>query len=93
MTKTDYPSGPTTKAKVNSREYDAELLGENKLGSVHLHGPYGNNNSKIKIACLIGMHPYESKSHRAFFETIQSKEIIKLQILHIQHQRNKGRYK
>ncbi|AWX31734.1 adhesin [Methanosphaera sp. BMS] len=74
MTKTDYPSGPTTKAKVNSREYNAELLGENKLGSVHIHGPYGNNNSKIKIACLIGMHPYESKSHRAFFETIHSKD-------------------
>lgn len=74
MIKTDYPTGPTTKAKVNSNEYDAKLLGENKLGSVHIHGPYGNIDSKIRIAFLIGMHPYESKSHRALFETIQSKD-------------------
>jgi len=43
------------------------------LGSVHLHGPYGNRESKIKIAYNIGMHPLESKSHRALFETILSK--------------------
>ncbi len=43
------------------------------MGSVHLHGPYGNRESKIKIAYNIGMHPLESKSHRALFETILSK--------------------
>ncbi|WP_292475302.1 adhesin [Methanosphaera sp.] len=43
------------------------------MGSVHLHGPYGNRESKIKIAYNIGMHPLESKSHRALFETIFSK--------------------
>lgn len=48
-------------------------MGENNLGSVHLHGPYGNRESKIKIAYNIGMHPLESKSHRALFETILSK--------------------
>lgn len=43
------------------------------MGSVHLHGPYGNRESKIKIAYNIGMHQLESKSHRALFETILSK--------------------
>lgn len=43
------------------------------MGSVHLHGPFGNRESKIKIAYNIGMHPLESKSHRALFETILSK--------------------
>jgi hypothetical protein len=70
MTDDHYPDTPTTLAKVNSKEYDAILLGENELGSVHIHGPYGNDKSNIKIAYLIGMHPYESKSHRALFESI-----------------------
>lgn len=43
------------------------------MGSVHLHGPYGNLNSNVKIAFNIGMHPLESKSHRALFETVISK--------------------
>lgn len=66
-----YPQGPTDKAKINSKLYDGRLLGENKLGNVHIHGPYGNSNSDIKIAYLIGMHPYESKSHRALFEAVR----------------------
>jgi hypothetical protein len=48
-------------------------LGENNLGTVHLHGPYGNMESKVKIAYNIGMHPLESKSHRALFDTLISK--------------------
>lgn len=48
-------------------------MGENTLGSVYLHGPYGNLESDVKIAYNIGMHPLESKSHRALFETIISK--------------------
>lgn len=48
-------------------------MGKNNLGSVHLHGPYGNLNSNVKIAFNIGMHPLESKSHRALFETVISK--------------------
>ena len=40
---------------------------------MHLHGPFGDENSDIKIAYLIGMHPLESKSHRALFEKLISK--------------------
>ena len=67
MIKKDYPQEPTDEAKVNSSLYDAELIGENDLGTVHLHGPFGNTDSNIKIAYLIGMHPMESKAHRGLF--------------------------
>ena len=66
----NYPDGPTDAAQVDSTEYDAKLLGENELGSVHIHGPFGDANSDVKIAYLIGMHPLESKSHRALFEKL-----------------------
>jgi hypothetical protein len=70
----NYPDGPTDKAQVDSTEYDALLLGENDLGSVHLHGPFGDIDSDVKVAYLIGMHPLESKSHRALFERLISKD-------------------
>lgn len=66
----NYPDGPTDAAQVDSTEYDSKLLGENELGSVHIHGPFGDANSDVKIAYLIGMHPLESKSHRALFEKL-----------------------
>lgn len=70
----NYPSEPTDIAQVDSTEFDAELLGENDLGTVHIHGPLGNVDSNVKIAYLIGMHPLESKSHRALFEKLTSKD-------------------
>lgn len=66
----EYSSNPTVEAQVNSNDYESELLGENDLGTVHIHGPFGNINSNIKIAYVIGMHPLESKSHRALFEAL-----------------------
>ena len=70
----NYPDGPTETAQVDSAEYDSILIGENDLGSVHLHGPFGNAESEIKIAYLIGMHPLESKSHRALFDKLTSQK-------------------
>ncbi len=64
----NYPPEPTHEAQIDSNEYDSVLIGENELGTVHLHGPFGE--SDIKIAYLIGMHPMESKAHRGLFETI-----------------------
>ena len=69
----NYPKEPTSQAHVDSTEYECELLGRNDLGSVHLHGPFGDKDSKVKIAYVIGMHPLESKSHRALFEKLTSK--------------------
>ena len=70
MFRKDYPQEPTDVAKVDSSMYDAELIGENDLGTVHVHGPYGNSESNGEIAYLIGMHPMESKAHRGLFDTI-----------------------
>lgn len=72
-----YPDEPTVEARIDSGEYDALLLGENELGSVHLHGPFGNEASDVKIAYLVGMHPLESKSHRALFDKLTAKDDLK----------------
>jgi len=70
----NYPEGPTEVAQVDSTQYDVKLLGENELGSVHIHGPFGDVGSDVKIAFVIGMHPLESKSHRALFEKLTNKD-------------------
>lgn len=73
----NYPDGPTSEAQVDSTEYDSRLIGENELGSVHIHGPFGDESSNVKIAYVIGMHPLESKSHRALFEKLTSRNDLK----------------
>lgn len=42
-----------------------------EYGAVLKDGPYGNISSPVKIAYIIGVHPLESKSHRAILETVQ----------------------
>ena len=73
----NYPEGPTYEAGVDSSQFEAELIGENDLGSVHIHGPFGDASSNVKIAYVIGMHPLESKSHRALFDRLTSKSDLK----------------
>jgi hypothetical protein len=73
----NYPDSPTAMAQVDSDEFDSILLGKNDLGSVHIHGPFGDEASDVTIAYLIGMHPLESKSHRALFEKLASAEDLK----------------
>ena len=70
----NFPEGPTDQAKVVSSDFDGELIGENDLGKVYIHGPFGNVDSDVKIAYLIGMHPLESKSHRAVFDELTSRD-------------------
>ena len=36
----NYPPEPTHEAQIDSNEYDSVLIGENELGTVHLHGPF-----------------------------------------------------
>ena len=70
MVNNNYPEGPTDEAKVDSSICNGKLIGKNDLGTVHIHGPFGNENSNVKIAYLIGMHPLESKAHRGLFDTV-----------------------
>ena len=73
----EYPDEPTDKASIDSTRYDSRLLGENELGSVHIHGPFGDTSSEVRIAYLIGMHPLESKSHRALFDRLTCRDDLK----------------
>ena len=68
-----YPDGPTAEAKIDASGVNSQLLGENDLGTVELLGPFGNPDSDVKIAYSIGMHPWESKAHKALFDTVKSK--------------------
>ena len=75
--KMTYPRKATSSAQVDSTNYESLLLGENTWGTVHLHGPFGDAGSEIRIAYLIGMHPLESKAHRALFEELTSRDDLK----------------
>ena len=68
-----YPDGPTADAIIDSSNVPSKLIGKNDLGTVELLGPFGNADSNRKIAYSIGMHPFESKVHKALFDTIMSK--------------------
>ncbi len=68
-----YPDGPTAEAKIDSSNVNSKLLGSNDLGTVELLGPFGNPNSDFKVAYSIGMHPLESKAHKALFDTVVAK--------------------
>ena len=67
------PSEPTANAKIDTSDVGSQLLGRNDLGSVEVLGPFGNPNSDVKIAYSIGMHPWESKVHKALFDTLKYK--------------------
>ncbi len=41
-----------------------QMLGNNSLGYVTKEGPYGNTNSSVKIAYILGVHPREKGAHR-----------------------------
>ena len=53
--------------------YSKKVLASNSLGNVTLKGPFGNENSEVKIAFIIGVHPLESNSHMALINLIQNK--------------------
>ncbi|MCL2687732.1 MAG: hypothetical protein FWE58_04280 [Methanobrevibacter sp.] len=47
-----------------------KTIGKNSLGNVQVLGPYGNLNSKVRVAYIIGQHPLESNSHNALLGVI-----------------------
>ncbi len=67
------PDGPTTEAKIDTTGVNSKLIGKDEKGTVEILGPFGNPNSNIKIAYLTGMHPLESKAHKALFDLIKFK--------------------
>jgi hypothetical protein len=63
-----YPSNTTVANKSSSME----ILGSTSYGNVLKEGPFGNINSPVKIAVIVGVHPLESDSHQAMVESIKS---------------------
>ena len=67
------PSEPTADAEIDTSGVNSQLLGQNDLGTVEVLGPFGNPDSDVKIAYSIGMHPWESKVHKALSDTLKYK--------------------
>ena len=47
-------------------------IGKNSIGTVTVEGPYGNANSSVKIAYILGQHPRESNAHDAIYNSIMN---------------------
>lgn len=48
----------------------AKTIGKNSLGTVTVEGPYGNNESDVKLAYILGQHPRESNAHDAIYNSL-----------------------
>ena len=48
----------------------AKTIGKNSLGTVTVEGPYGNNESSVKLAYILGKHPRESNAHDAIYNSL-----------------------
>jgi hypothetical protein len=47
------------------------VLGNSSIGTVIKEGPYGNPNSSVRIAYVLGLHPRESRAHNATIKIIK----------------------
>ena len=47
-------------------------IGKNSIGTVTVEGPYGNSNSSVKVAYILGQHPRESNAHDAIYDSLLS---------------------
>jgi len=68
-------SNGTANNAVNNAGVTTTLLGSDDKGKVELIGVFGNPNSNVKIAYVIGQHPLESQVHNAVYDLIDSKKI------------------
>ena len=48
----------------------AKTSGKNSIGTVTVEGPYGNNESSVKVAYIIGQHPRETNAHDAIYNAL-----------------------
>ena len=55
----------------SNTSFQTTTLGTDELGSVTLEGPYGNPDSPNKIAIIVGVHPFEFKSHNSFIKYLK----------------------
>lgn len=63
-----FPRNVTDAGDLNIK---SKIIGNNSIGNVVVEGPYGNPNSSVKIAYIIGQHPRESNAHDAIYEALR----------------------
>jgi hypothetical protein len=54
-----------------------KFLGERDYGFVVRYGPYGNFNSPVKVAYVVGVHPQEVQAHQVMKTVISSEKSLK----------------
>lgn len=59
---------PVTNVTVNA---STEVLATTDYGNVSKEGPFGNPVSPVKIAYVVGMHPWENYTHEAAVKTVK----------------------
>lgn len=53
-----------------STDKPVKEIGKNSIGTVTVEGPYGNVNSSVKVAYILGQHPRESNAHDAIYDSL-----------------------
>ena len=64
-----YLDSPNT--NVTIKPY-SQVLAETEMGNVTKEGPYGNSSSPVKIAYIIGVHPWELYSHEVAEKAVKN---------------------
>ena len=59
-----------TADSADSADKSVKTIGKNSIGTVTLEGPYGNANSSVKVAYILGQHPRESNAHDAIYDSL-----------------------
>lgn len=59
-----------TADSTDSADKSVKTIGKNSIGTVTLEGPYGNANSSVKVAYILGQHPRESNAHDAIYDSL-----------------------
>ena len=58
------------KAADSSLQKHVKKIGKNSIGTVTREGPYGNENSSVKVAYILGQHPRESNAHDVIYNNL-----------------------
>jgi len=72
-----YSSDNSSQIGTNSTLNTVKFLGERDYGFVVRYGPYGNVNSPVKVAYVMGVHPMEVQAHQAMMTVISGEKNLK----------------
>lgn len=61
---------PSNDVNISEIQLERRLIGEDETGRVTVEGPYGNPNSQVRVAYILGQHPRESNAHDALYEAL-----------------------